>query len=60
MVDKAKIQYHNTHLMNSEFYNELAKKSIDGIELDDKVCQQILADKSIELLPLLNAAFAVR
>lgn len=46
--------------MNSNFYDELANQSILGHELDHKTCQRILADKSIELLPLVNAAFIVR
>jgi biotin synthase len=46
--------------MNSNFYDELASQSIASQELDNATCLKILEDSSIELLPLLNAAFKVR
>jgi len=47
-------------MMNRAFYIDLARTSIDGKELADEVCERILSDEAIELLPLLDAAFEVR
>ncbi len=41
-------------------YMDLAQKSLNDEELDNAVCEQILSDKNIEILPLLDAAFQVR
>ena len=46
--------------MNNSFYTDLAQKSLNGEELDNAVCGRILSDQSLELLPLLDAAFQVR
>ena len=46
--------------MNRDFYTDLAQKALAGQELDDSTCQQILSQASVELLPLLDAAFEVR
>jgi biotin synthase len=46
--------------MNRQFYIDLAQKSLLGVELDNAVCERILSDSAIELLPLLDAAFQVR
>ncbi len=46
--------------MDHKFYEELAKQSIAGEELDHATCTQILGSKQIELLPLINAAYVVR
>ena len=46
--------------MDRLFYSELARKSLDGQELDDSACVRILSDASLEILPLLDAAFQVR
>jgi biotin synthase len=46
--------------MDRFFYSELARKSLEGQELDDPICARILSDASLEILPLLDAAFQVR
>ena len=46
--------------MNVEFYNQLADESIRGHVPDQSTCRNILTSPEIELLPLLNAAYAVR
>ena len=46
--------------MDRFFYTELARKSLDGQELDNPICARILSDASLEILPLLDAAFQVR
>jgi len=46
--------------MDRFFYTELARRSIDGQELDNAVCARILSDASLEILPLLDAAYQVR
>jgi biotin synthase len=42
------------------FYQQLAEQSLGGVELGEEICQRILTDSSLDLLPLVNAAFAVR
>ena len=46
--------------MDRFFYSELARKSLDGQELDNDACARILSDTSLEILPLLDAAYQVR
>jgi len=46
--------------MDHLFYSELAGQSLGGQELDDATCGRILSDASVELLPLLDAAYQVR
>src|SRR5471030_2610893 len=46
--------------MDRLFYSELARKSLDGQELDNATCGRILSDTTLEILPLLDAAYQVR
>src|SRR5580698_3126301 len=46
--------------MDRLFYTELVRKSLDGQELENSVCSKILSDTSLEILPLLDAAYQVR
>ena len=46
--------------MNRHFYQQLSEKSIAQELLDAKTARDILSSKSIELMPLLNAAYEVR
>jgi len=46
--------------MDRTFYAHLASHSLDGQELDQAACGRILSDSSLELLPLLDAAYQVR
>src|SRR5580698_3199782 len=46
--------------MDRLFYTELVRKSLDGQELDQAACVRILSDTTLEILPLLDAAFEVR
>lgn len=46
--------------MDRSIYSQLAQQSLQGQELDNAICQRILADQELELLPLLDAAFQVR
>ena len=46
--------------MDRFFYTTLARKSLDGQELDNPTCARILSDASLEILPLLDAAYQVR
>jgi biotin synthase len=46
--------------MDRFFYSELARKSLEGQELDNAACARILSDASLEILPLLDAAYQVR
>src|SRR6202789_4674157 len=46
--------------MDRFFYTELARKSLEGQELDNTSCGRILSDRSLEILPLLDAAYQVR
>ena len=46
--------------MDRFFYTELARKSLEGQELDNAACARILSDASLEILPLLDAAYQVR
>ncbi len=47
-------------MITREFYQSLADQSLAGEQLDRDLAIRILTDPSIELLPLLNAAFEVR
>lgn len=46
--------------MNRDFYIDLARAGLAGDDLADSICERILSDDSLELLPLLDAAFEVR
>ena len=46
--------------MDRLFYTGLARQSMDGQELDNATCARILSDASLEILPLLDAAYQVR
>lgn len=46
--------------MDRSFYTILARKSLEGQELDHSDCARILSDTSLEILPLLDAAYQVR
>lgn len=46
--------------MDFAFYQRLADDALAGVEPADELCQRLLTDDSLELMPLLNAAFAVR
>ena len=46
--------------MDRLFYTELARQSLGGQELDNSTCLRILSDASLEILPLLDAAYQVR
>ena len=46
--------------MDQKFYDNLSEQSLAGVELSDVICEQILSDSSIDILPLVNAAFTVR
>jgi biotin synthase len=47
-------------LMDEHFYQALAKAGIDGDLLDQATYASLLTDKSVKLMPLLNAAYTVR
>jgi biotin synthase len=42
------------------FYQSLTERSLANSELDDAACLRVLTDPALDLLPLVNAAFAVR
>lgn len=46
--------------MDSTFYELLASSALGGEELSDSVCEQVLVDPEVDVLPLLNAAYTVR
>ncbi len=46
--------------MDRFFYTELVRQSLEGQELDNAACVRILSDTSLEILPLLDAAYQVR
>lgn len=46
--------------MDFAFYQQLAADALNGVEPTDELCQRVLTDESLELMPLLNAAYAVR
>ena len=46
--------------MDFAFYQRLAEDALNGVEPTDELCQRVLTDESLELMPLLNAAYAVR
>lgn len=41
-------------------FSDISRRSLNGDELSHSDCERILSDQSIELLPLLDAAFQVR
>lgn len=46
--------------MDRIFYTDLARQSLAGAELNNAVSGRILSDTSLEILPLLDAAYQVR
>jgi biotin synthase len=46
--------------MDFAFYQGLAEAALAGHAPDTETCRRILSDPALELLPLLNAAYAVR
>ncbi|OED35055.1 biotin synthase BioB [PVC group bacterium (ex Bugula neritina AB1)] len=46
--------------MNQDFYQKLTQTSLEGKIIDKKSCLDILSNKDVDLLPLLNAAYEVR
>lgn len=46
--------------MEAAFYARLADDALAGREPDDAFCVRLLTDPQVDLLPLLNAAYAVR
>jgi biotin synthase len=46
--------------MDRFFYSELTRQSLEGQVLDDHTCVRILSDATLEILPLLDAAYQVR
>ncbi|MEM1108897.1 MAG: biotin synthase BioB [Planctomycetota bacterium] len=46
--------------MDFDFYQRLAEESLNQILPSDEVCERILTDESLQLMPLLNAAYTVR
>jgi len=46
--------------MDRIFYIDLMRRSLAGQQLDDTMCMRILSDASLEILPLLDAAYQVR
>ena len=46
--------------MERRFYDELAQASLQGQMLSDELCLQLLTSFTVELLPLLDAAYQVR
>jgi biotin synthase len=46
--------------MDRKFYSDLAKESIDGKLIAHVDCQKVLTSPTLEILPLLDAAFEVR
>ena len=46
--------------MDRLFYTRLAQQSLEGQELDNAACARILSDTTLEILPLLDAAYQVR
>jgi len=46
--------------MDLAFYQRLTDDALAGVEPSDEVCERVLSDPSLELMPLLNAAYAVR
>ncbi len=46
--------------IDAQFYLNLTKEALDGRTLGMDACEAILVDRSVELLPLLDAAYQVR
>ncbi len=46
--------------MDRLLYHQLAERSLAGEVLEDALCERILSDSEIEILPLVDAAFEVR
>lgn len=47
-------------ITEAAFYQRLAEQSLAGVELSNELCLRILTDPTLDLLPLVNAAFQVR
>ncbi len=46
--------------MDRRMYHRWARKALDGLDFQEEEALRILSDADVELLPLLDAAFAVR
>lgn len=46
--------------MFTDFYDSLSTSALDGVEPSNPLCEQILLDPEVELMPLLNSAYTVR
>ena len=46
--------------MNENFYSLLTKKALNGEDISDEECLEILTSDEVEILPLTSAAFKVR
>ena len=46
--------------MDDGFYNQIRDAAVENRLPDDETCLRVLTDPDLDLLPLLNAAFAVR
>jgi biotin synthase len=46
--------------MDRTFYAQIARRTLAGDQLENASCRRILSDASLEILPLLDAAFQVR
>ncbi|MBI4309524.1 MAG: biotin synthase BioB, partial [Candidatus Omnitrophica bacterium] len=46
--------------MDRTFYMDLARQSMGREELENTVCERVLSDPGLEILPLLDAAYQVR
>jgi biotin synthase len=47
-------------VMNENFYSLLTKKALNGEDISDEECLEILTSDEVEILPLTSAAFKVR
>lgn len=46
--------------MNTAFFDLLVSSALEGAEPSDSDCERMLLDSDVDLMPLLNAAYAVR
>ncbi|MBB6429082.1 biotin synthase BioB [Algisphaera agarilytica] len=46
--------------MDFAFYQQLADDALNDVEPSEELCLRLLTDESLQLMPLLNAAYAVR
>jgi biotin synthase len=46
--------------VDTSFYADLSEAALAGQDLDDDLCQRLLVDAEIDLLPLVDAAYTVR